>query len=146
MSDARNDPYRGFRFRLEIDGIDEAGFSEVTIPSITITPVEYREGNEVTTVRKLPGLVKHENVVLKWGITNSTALYEWLKLVEDGKISEARRNVAIILMDEEGNDANRWEFTNAWPTKYDAPDLKATGDEVAIESLDIVHEGMKRIK
>jgi len=146
MSDARNDPHRGFRFRLEIDGIDEAGFSEVTIPNITITPVDYREGNEITTVRKLPGLVKHENVVLKWGITSSTALYEWLKLVEDSKISEARRNVAIILMDEEGNDASRWEFTNAWPTKYDAPDLKATGDEVAIESLEIVHEGMKRIK
>ena len=146
MSDGRNDPYKSFRYRLEIDGIDEAGFSEVKIPDIQIPPIEYREGNEVPTTRKLPGLVKYGNVNLKWGITDSIVLYDWIKLVMDGKISEARKNVAIILMDEEGNDANRWEFTDAWPTKYDAPSLKATGAEVAIENLEIAHEGMKRVK
>ena len=146
MADDRKDPYRNFRFRLEIDGIDEAGFSEVTIPDVSVDPVEYRTGNEINTVRKLPGLVKYGNISLKWGITDSTVVYDWFKQVQDGKTSEARKNVAIILMDEAGDDANRWEFTNAWPVKYKAPDLNAKGNDIAIENLDIAHEGMKRVK
>ena len=143
----RKDPYRNFRFLLEIDGIEGARFSEVTIPDTSSDVVEYREGNEPTTVRKLPGLTKYGNITLKWGITDSMELYEkWRKPVEDGKMGDARKNVAIILMDEEGNPAARWEFENAWPSKYDAPDLNAKGTDVAIETLEIVHEGMKRTK
>jgi phage tail-like protein len=72
-------------------------------------------------------------------------LYNWRKLVEQGKMSDARRNIAIIVLDEEGNAKSRWEFVEAWPTKYDAPDLNATGNEIAIENLEIAHEGMNRI-
>jgi phage tail-like protein len=141
----RKDPYRNFRFLLEIDGITQAGFSEVAIPDTSSDVVEYREGSEATTVRKLSGLTKYGNITLKWGVTDSVELYEkWRKLVEDGKMKDARKNVAIILMDEEGNAAARWEFVNAWPSKYDAPDLNAKGTDVAIETLEIVHEGMKR--
>jgi phage tail-like protein len=92
-------------------------------------------------------LNKYGNVTLKWGITDSMELYEkWWKPVEEGKMKEARKNVAIILMDEEGNPAARWEFVEAWPTKYDAPDLNAKGTDVAVETLEIAHEGMKRAK
>ena len=147
MVGERKDPYRQFRFLLEIDGIVQAGFSEVTIPDTTSDVVEYREGNELTTVRKLPGLTKYGNVTLKWGITDSLELYEnWRKPVEDGKMADARKNVAIILMDEEGGPAARWEFVEAWPSKYDAPDLNAKGTDVAVETLEVVHEGMKRVK
>jgi phage tail-like protein len=143
----RKDPYRNFRFLIEIDGIVQAGFSEATIPDTSSDVVEYRVGNEPTTVRKLPGLRKYGNITLKWGITDSLELYEkWRKPVEDGKMKDARKNVAIILMDEEGNPAARWEFENAWPSKYDAPDLNAKGTDVAVETLEIVHEGMKRVK
>ena len=143
----RKDPYRGFRFKVEIDGIIQAGFSEVTIPDVNNDVVEYREGNEPPTPRKLPGTLKYGNVTLKWGITDSLELYEkWRKPVEEGKMKEARKNVAIILMNEEGNPAARWEFQNAWPSKYKAPDLSAKGNDVAIESIEIVHEGMKRVK
>lgn len=142
----RIDPYRDFRFILEIDGIKQAGFSEVTIPDTTQDPIEYREGNEPPTARKQPGLIKYGNVSLKWGATNSMDLYNWRKLVEDGKSKEYRKNVAVLLIDEEGKPQARWEFSQAWPSKYDAPDLKATGTGIAIESLDIVHEGMKRVK
>ncbi len=141
---ARNDPYRNFRFLLEIDGIVQAGFSECTIPDTTNEPIEYREGNEETTVRKLPGLTKYGNITLKWGITDSMELFNWRKQVIQGKMGDARRNIAIILHDEEGNPAARWEFREAWPSKYDAPDLNAKGNDVAIETLDIVHEGMER--
>jgi len=147
MVGERKDPYRAFRFLLEIDGIVQAGFSEVTIPDASSEPVEYREGSEPPTVRKLPGLNKYGNVTLKWGITDSMELYEkWWKLVEECDMEKARKNVAIILMDCEGNPAARWEFVEAWPSKYDAPDLNATGTDVAIETLEIVHEGMKRVK
>ncbi len=143
---ARKDPYKNHRFLVEIDGITQGGFREVTISNTEQAPVEYREGNEPPTVRKLPGLVKYGNVSLKWGITDSMDLYKWRTLVEQGKMKDARKNVAIVLIDEEGKQQSRWEFSQAWPTKYDAPPLNATANEVAIETLEIAHEGMKRTK
>jgi len=141
----RKDPYRNFRYLVEIDGIIQAGFSEATIPDSTSDVIEYREGNEPPYVRKLPGLTKYGNVTLKWGVTDSMELYNWRKLVEQGKMKEARRNMAIILIDEEGNPAARWEFEDAWPSKYDAPDLNAKGNDVAIETLEITFEKMTRV-
>ena len=140
----RKDPYQNFRFLVEIDGITQAGFREVTIPDTAQDPIEYREGNEAITVRKLPGLIKYGNVTLKWGITDSLDLYNWRKDVEDGKIKDARKNMAVVVLDDEANPVTRWEFSQAWPTRYDAPDLNATGNEIAIETLEIAHEGMKR--
>ena len=142
----RKDPYSNFRFLVEIDGIVQAGFSDATIPDSTQDPIDYREGNEPPTVRKIPGLIKYGDVTLKWGITDSLELYNWRKLVEQGKMKDARRNMAIILMDEEGNPAARWEFNDVWPKKYDAPDLNAKGTDIAIETLEIVHEGMRRVQ
>lgn len=140
----RIDPYKNYRFRLEIDQITQAGFREVTIADSSQDPIEYREGHESPTVHKLPGLIKYGNVSLKWGITDSMELYEWRKLVQDGNMKKARRNIAIVLQDDEGNDKARWEVNEAWPTKYAAPDLNATGGDIAIETLEIVHEGMVR--
>ena len=142
----RKDPYKNYRFLVELDGNTEAAFSEVTIPDSSQEPIEYREGNEPPTPRKLPGIVKYGNVSLKWGITDSMKLYEWRKEVEDGKIKDSRKNVAIIVLDDEGNPATRWEFSQAWPTKYDAPDLNATDSSVAIENLELVCEKMERKK
>ncbi|MCP5108700.1 MAG: phage tail protein [bacterium] len=142
----RVDPYRASRFLLEIDGITRAGFSECTIPDSTQDPIEYREGNEVFTVRKIPGLNKYGNLTLKWGITDSSQeLYDWRKQVEDCKMADARRNVAVVLLDDEGSAKARWEFLMAWPTKYDAPDLNATGNDIGVETLEIAHEGMTRV-
>ena len=142
----RKDPYRNFRFELELGSIKEAAFSEATIPDTSSDVIEYRVGNETPTVRKLPGLNKYGNITLKWGTTDSMTVYNWRKQVEDGKVKDARQNIAIIVKDEEGNNKSRWEFTNAWPSKYDAPDFNAKGNDVAIETLEIVHEGMKRVK
>jgi phage tail-like protein len=145
----RNDPYRNFRYRLEIDGIDQGGFSEATVPDQTVDVVEYREGNEPNpaTVRKLTGLTKYGNLTLKWGITDSMDLYNWHKDVTQGKIEsdKLRKNISVIVIDEAGGDKARWNFVQAWPTKYDPPDLNAKGNEVSIETLEIVHEGMERV-
>jgi phage tail-like protein len=140
-----DDPYRNFRFRVEIDGIDQGGFREVTVADSTQDAIEYREGTELPTARKVPGLIKYGNVTLKWGITDSMALYEWRKAIEDGKTKDNRKNMAVIVIDEEGNEKSRWNFSNAWPSKYDPADLNATANEIAIETLEIVHEKMERV-
>lgn len=140
---ARKDPLRNYRFRLEIDGIQQAGFSEVAGFDASIEPIEYREGTDPRHVRKLSGLVKYGNITLKWGTTDSKEIYEWHRAGIDGDI--LRKNIAIIAVDEAGNDKARWEISDAWPTKYTSPSFNAKGNEVAIETLEIVHEGMKRV-
>jgi phage tail-like protein len=70
----------------------------------------------------------------------------WRKMIEQGKINSTRRNIAVVLLDEESKDVARWEFTNAWPSKYKGPDLNAQGNEIAIETLEIVFESMQRVK
>jgi len=143
---ARKDPYRGSRFLLEIEGIVQAAFSEATIPDTTAEVIEYRYGSDSPTMRKIPGLLKYSNVVLKWGITDSTELFKWYKDVVDGKIANSRKNLSILVLDEQGNEAARWNFVQGWPTKYDGPDLNAKNNEIAIETLEIAHEGMIRDK
>jgi phage tail-like protein len=146
MPGQRKDPYQNYRFLVEIEGITQAGFREVAIPDTTQEPIEYRDGNDPLHVRKIPGLVKYGNVSLKWGITDSMDLYNWRKSVEDGKIKNSRKNVAVVVLDDEGKSTSRWEFAQAWPTKYDAPKLNATAHEISIETLELAHEGMKRVK
>jgi conserved hypothetical phage tail region protein len=142
----RRDPYGNYRFRVEISGITQAGFSEVNIPESASEVVEHREGTDPTSVRKQAGLTSYGNLVLKWGLTASMELYNWRKSIEQGKLSTSRRNISVVLLDEEGNDAARWEFTNAWPSKYKAPDLNAKGNDIAIETLEIVFESIQRVK
>ena len=143
---ARKDPLRNSRFLLEIDGIVQAGFSEVTIPDSTAEPIEFRYGNDAPTMRKIPGLIKYANVVLKWGITDSMEIFNWYKDVADGKIGKSRKNLSILVLDEQGNEAARWNFVQCWPTKYKAPDLNAKNNEIAIETLEIANEGLTRFK
>jgi phage tail-like protein len=138
----RRDPLRNFRFRLEIDGINEAHFSEVSGFDTTTDAIDYREGDDPTHVRKLPGLTKYGNVTLKRGITDSIDLYNWYKDVVAGKIRRVK--VAIVVLDEEGKDKARFEITEAWPSKYDPMDLSAKGNDVAIETMELVNEGVVR--
>lgn len=144
----RQDPLRKFRYRLEIDSIEQAGFSEVTIGELSTDPIEYREGDEITTVRKLNGLNKYANITLKWGITDSMELANWHQLIVDDStpLDDARRTVVIRVQNEAGEDKAAFEILKAWPCKYDPSDLNATGNEVAIDSLELCNEGIKRIQ
>ena len=136
----RKDPFRSYNFLVEIDGITRAGFRECSGLDSTQDPVEYREGNEPPTARKLPGLVKHSNISLKRGVTDDAQLWEWRKQAIDGKVQ--RKNGSIILLDESGAEKERWNFREGWPTKWTGPSFNATGNEVAIETLEIAHEGV----
>jgi phage tail-like protein len=136
----RDDPYSAFNFLVEIDGITVAGFSECSGLSTETDPIEYRNGNENITVRKLPGLVKYSNITLKRGFTQAKELWEWRKKVLDGKTE--RKSGSVVLLDEGRNEALRCNFVEAWPRKWEGPTFNAKNNEVAIETLEIVHEGL----
>lgn len=138
----RKDPYRGYNFRIEIDGIDRGGFREASGLDSTQDPVEYREGTERLTPRKLPGLNKYSNISLKWGTTEDAELWEWRKKNIEGQIE--RKNGSIILMDDTGEEKVRWNFREGWPTKWTGPSFNATSNDVAIETLEIAHEGVEK--
>ena len=118
-----NDPLRNFHFVLEIDGIPNAGFSDVAGFETSTAVIEYREGNEPTHVPKLNGLTKYGNITLKWGMTDSMELAEWSQRIASGTID--RRSVAINLVDEEGVIKARFEIDGAWPCKYGPMTLDA---------------------
>lgn len=140
----RTDPYRSFNFRLEIDGVALGSFSECSGLSSEGEAVDYREGADVPlNVRKLPGLRTYANISLKRGITPNDELFRWYAQVINGApINTIRRNGSVVLMNEAREDVMRWNFRDAWPNKYEGPTLNASGNEVAIETIEIVHEGL----
>src|SRR5260221_12949541 len=113
---ARNDPLRNFRYRLEIDSITQAGFSEVAIADTTIDAVEYREGTDPPHVRKLSGLTKYGNITLKWGLTvgaGALDLFKWHADVSAGEGKEKSKKGVIVGEDESGAEAARRVLTGA---------------------------------
>jgi phage tail-like protein len=141
---ARDDPFRNFKFRVEIDGVAEAAFSEVAIGETTTEAIDYREGTEPNHVRKLPGMTKYGNITLKRGVTDSQVIYQWHKDIVDGKVGEKRKSITIVVIDEAGKDKARFVVSECWPTKYDPSDLNGKGNEVFIELLELVNEGIER--
>ncbi len=138
------DPYASFNFLLEIDGIAKAGFSEVTGLNAEANIIEYREGGDkANTMRKLPGLEKYGNVTLKRGVSQDPELFTWHKTVIDGDIVRDEA-MSIVLLDEKRQEAARWNLLQAWAVKWVGPDLKAGANEIAIESLELAHEGVER--
>ncbi len=140
--DGNPDPYRGYRFRVELDGVERAGFQECSGLDFSQDPIEYREGPDPLYPRKLPGLTKYSNITLKWGITKDEELWDWREQALKGTIQ--RKNGSIILVDDEGNDKTRWNFEAAWPAKWTGPTFNATANEVAVETLEIAHEVLKK--
>ena len=143
----RNDPLRNFRFRVEINGITQAGFSDVTIAETTVDVVDYREGTDPPHFRKLSGLTKYGNVTLKRGLTAGTGaldLLTWHETISKGFIKDNRKDVAVIVQDEAGQPAARFVISMAWPTKYHHTDFTGKGNEVIVELLELANEGIER--
>ena len=140
MATLRDDPYGAFNFLVDLGtGQDVAGFSEVTGLGQEISYAEYRAGSDrFNTVRKIPGLTRVGDVTLKRGMAGSLELFEWIKAVRDGQYE--RRNVVIKLLDEKREPVIAWLLRNAWPKKLEGPNLNATANEVAIESLTLTCE------
>ena len=120
----RKDPFRGYKFKVEVDGITRAGFREASGLDSAQDPVEYRK------------------ISLKSGVTDDAAFWAWRKRSIDGTIE--RKNGSIVLCDHTGEEKVRWNFVDGWPTKWTGPTFNATGNEVAIETLEIAHEGLEK--
>jgi len=137
-----NDPFVNFNFLVETGGTLAAGFSELTGMNGEIQAVEYREGRDPNSnTRKLPGLSKYGNVTLKRGVVVGQDLFQWFKHGVDGDI--LRLDISILLLDEQRQEKVRYNLTNAWPVKFMAPDLKAAANEIAINSIELAHEGLR---
>lgn len=139
----RPDPFVNYNFHVEIDGISRAAFQEVTGLDSTVDVIEHREGGWNTTPHKFPGQTKHANIVLKHGMATDRELVEWHRTISEGQID--RRNGSVVLLDRRRQEVARWNFVRAWPSKYTAPSFNAEASDMAIESVEIVHEGLERV-
>ncbi|HEY8550341.1 MAG TPA: phage tail protein [Vicinamibacterales bacterium] len=140
----RIDPYGNYNFLVEIQGITRAAFQEASGFDSSIDIVEHREGGENTTLRKLPAMTKYSNITLKWGTTDDRELYDWHRQWVNGDPAAKRQNGSIVLLDRQGQEKARWNFFNAWPAKWTGPSFNAEGNDVAIETLELAHEGIER--
>jgi phage tail-like protein len=137
----RKDPVLGFNFKVEISGVFVAGFSDVSGLQAEIEVQEYREGGVNEYIHKRAGPTRYpSNLVLKRGITDNTELWSWYRDVMRGTIK--RKPIDVVLMSSSGDEKRRWKLQNAYPVKWTGPDLKATAAEVAVEALELAHEGL----
>jgi len=137
------DPYRAFNFKLEIGGVTEGHFTEVTGLGAKVTPISYREAGNSQVVHYVPGRVEYSEITLRYGLTRSRELFDWFKTGVVGHVQ--RKNLSIVLFDGDGTtEVMRWNLVNAWATEWRGSILDAHSQEVAIESLTLVCESMDR--
>lgn len=142
----RDDPYPAYNFELVVTGISDDGravkgsFAEVSGLEVDLPPIEYRNGSEDITVRKQPGLKKFNNIVMKRGVIGDLAMWNWVLQGLSGKVK--RTEAAIILFDESRKEVMRWNLRRVWPSKWTGPGLNAKNNEIAMETLELTHEGL----
>jgi phage tail-like protein len=138
------DALAGYSFSVEIDQTIIAQFKEISGISAEIQTIEHRENKVggLPVMKKLPGAKKWGDLTLKRGRTDSTALWDWLKKVQDGDIDSARKNGSIVLYDYKHGEVGRFNFTNGWPSKVSLGALNAGGNDVLVEECTITHEGI----
>ena len=141
-----SDPLTGFTFRLEMEGKVGGFFTEVNGLGSENDVIEQKVVDEKghDLVQKIPGRLKWGDVTLKRGITEDMKIWQWRQKVIDGKVKDARTNCSIIMCDRNYEDVARWDFVNAWPSKVTGPNLKSDSNELGIEEMVLVHEGIKR--
>jgi phage tail-like protein len=143
----RPDPYSGYSFLMTIDGVSDDGtatagsFSEISGIEIEVTPIDYRNGSEPPTPRKMRGLIKYTNLTCKRGITGDLNFWNWIRAGINGQVQRA--DGSIVLRDENQAEVMRWNFRRAWPCKFTGPGLNAANSEIAIDTLEICHEGIE---
>lgn len=142
-----SDPLVGFTFGLDIDGISMGYFTECSGLGSSNETIDHLvvddKGHEL--VQKIPGRLSWEDISLKRGITAEMAIWDWREQVEQGKMGDARRNGSVIMYDRNYEEVARWDFVNGWPSKVTGPSLSASGNDIGVEEITIVHEGIDRV-
>ncbi|MDP9280978.1 MAG: phage tail protein [Chloroflexota bacterium] len=141
---ARNEDVRLSTLQVAItfDGMPTAYFHSVSGLSMEIEVVEFREGGS-NDVHKLPGRVKYPNLVLKQGFTGASELQKWAFRIAAGQ--PEHKNATIVISDQKSVVVARYTLANAWPAKWEAPDFDASSNEIAIETIEIAHEGLRLV-
>jgi len=141
---ANGDPYVGYNFRVEIAGIILAAFQEVSGIESSIDVTEHREGG-VPTPGKYPGMTRYANISLRRGLTADTRLYDWHRQWATGDPAAQRADGSIVLFARDGvTEVIRWNFKRAWPARWSGPSLNAESSDLAVEGLELAHEGIER--
>jgi phage tail-like protein len=136
---ARVDPYGGYNFAVELDGITRAGFRECSGLENSQNAGAYREGTDRNlSARKLPGLVTHSDITLRRGVTADSRLWEWREKAMNGDVE--RHDISITLLDDQGQPKITWNLFECWPTSWTGPSFNATADEIAVEQLVLTYE------
>jgi phage tail-like protein len=138
-----NDPYRAYNFKLLIQGVTEGHFTQCSNMAIKVDAIAYREGGTAQVVHRLPGQVEYGDITLRYGLTASKELWNWMMSSIKGKVE--RKNVSIAMLDADGvTPATQWDLVNAWPSGWRGAPLDAMGHEVALEELTLVFETLER--
>jgi phage tail-like protein len=139
-------PLPKFHFQVKWDPGTRIGFTEVTGLDKQVEAIEYREGSSKDYSKiKMPGLHKFSNLTLKRGtVAKDTEFFDWINEINLNKVT--RRDIIISLLDEKHEPVMTWKALSAFPIKVQASDLKADGNEVAIETVEIAHEGLNIVK
>ena len=145
------DPFRNFKFEAEFDGFTHAGFQKISGLKHTIEVIEYREGGENETPRKLPGQSTFDAVTFERGMSNNSDFINWMGQIynldavdgNQGEVEGWRKNIIVYLKDKSGARVKKWTIYRAWPSERSIGDLDATANDVIIESLLLQNEGIK---
>lgn len=128
-----------YRFKIEIDGVQVGGFSEVSGFSTSMNTLEYEEGGINAYVHTFVAGFKHENLTLKKGFLDKSLL-QWYNKIKQGQIE--RKSGSVILLDSKNEEVVRWNFNDAYPIKFQSDPLSALGSEIVMQSLELVHTGL----
>ena len=137
-------PSGKFRFLVEVDGVTMAHFQSVTGLSHEIEVLTHQEGGVNDRLHKLPSQGSYPNIVLKLGYMSSELAETWHTRFSRNPTSEGRKNGSIVLLNDDGAEVTRWNFRRAWPVKWEGPELDVSAAEIAVESIEIAHEGLTK--
>ena len=148
MTTGPKDSFLGAWFGIEFGGKIVGAFRECSGLGSENAVVEEKASDRKgkSMVKKIPGNLTWSNIILKQGITDDMTMWTWRKQIEDGQIDEARKDGSIVMFSHEGQELARWNFINAWPTRISGPSIAMNSDDVAVEEIEITHEGYERVR
>lgn len=139
-----HDPYRPYNFLVEVGGVVIGGFSEVSGLSSEINLESYEEGGVNGFVHQFPKHTTCPNLVFTRGLVNIDLFFIWYKATIEGFIEQ--KNGTIVLLNSQGIPVLWWTFKNAYPVKWEGPTLNASSDEIAVERIELVHQGISMMR
>ncbi|WP_293993801.1 phage tail protein [Sphaerotilus sp.] len=139
----RDDPLRSFHFVVEVQGVAQGRFVECSSLGVRVNVIRQREGGNKAITHLIPGSVDYAPVTLRYGLTRSRELWDWMQKIVQGTVE--RRNVSIVMLQPDGStEAMRWNLFDCWPSEWVSAALDASGNTLAIESMTLVFESLER--